>query len=319
MKKFPSLNQFRNVVREVKSNHDYKGKDEQCNPIYLHDKPYPTLKFKGTIKAHGTNAGIVKYKDRIEFQSRERVLSLESDNANFYSAFYNKDLSNLFKDIEFEEYVAIYGEWCCGNIQKGVALTQIPEKKFIIFGLKIDDVWIDFDESLKDESLSIYNINQFKTYSIDIDFNNPELSQNKLIDMTIEVENECPIGKHFGVSGIGEGIVFQCETNKDLIFKSKGEKHSVTKVKKLNSVDTEKIESVDKFVEYSCTENRLNQGLENVSLDIKNVGLFIKWIANDIMKEEQDTLLYNNLTYKDVSGKVANKCREFFMKKINSF
>lgn len=298
MKKFPSLNQFRNVVREVKSNHDYKGKDEQGNPIYLHDKPYPTLKFKGTIKAHGTNAGIVKYKDRIEFQSRERVLSLESDNANFYSTFYNKDLSNLFKYIEFEEYVAIYGEWCCGNIQKGVALTQIPEKKFIIFGLKVDDVWLDFNENLKDESLSIYNINQFKTYNIDIDFNNPELSQNKLIDMTIEVENECPIGKHFGVSGIGEGIVFQCETNKDLIFKSKGEKHSVTKVKKLNSVDTEKLESVDKFVEYSCTENRLNQGLENVSLDVKNVGLFIKWIANDIIKEEQDTLLNNNLTTK---------------------
>lgn len=319
MKKYPSLNQFRNVVREVKTNHDYKGKDEQGKAIYLHDTPYPILKFKGTVKAHGTNAGIVKYKDRIEFQSRERVLSLESDNANFYSTFYNKDLSNLFKDIEFKDYVAIYGEWCCGNIQKGVALTQIPEKKFIIFGLKIDDVWIDFDESLKDESLSIYNILQFKTFDVEIDFNNPELIQNTLIDLTIEVENECPIGKYFGVSGIGEGIVFQCTTNKDLIFKSKGEKHSVTKVKKLNSVDVEKLESVSKFADYALTENRLNQGLENVDLDIKNIGLFIKWIANDIIKEESDTLEGNNLTYKDVSGAIANKSKLFFIDKLNSF
>lgn len=313
MKKFPSLNQFRNIIRDVKTQHDYKGKDEQGNPIYLHDSPYPTLKFQGTVKAHGTNASIVKYKDRIEFQSRERVISVGSDNMGFATNYYGKDLSSLFDRFEFNDYVVIYGEWCCGNIQKGVALTQIPEKKFIIFKVKVDDVWVDFDETLKDESLSIYNILQFPTYEIDIDFNSPELSQNKLIEMTLAVEEECPIGKYFGVSGVGEGLVLTAIDRPYLIFKSKGEKHSVSKVKKLNSVDVEQIEDINKFVEYAVTENRLKQGLENVELDIKNTGSFIKWVANDVLKEETDVLVENGLEWKQVAPKVNLKAKEFFI------
>lgn len=316
MKKFPSLNQFRNVVREVRTQHDYKGKDEQGNPIYLQDSPYPTLKFRGTVKLHGTNAGIVKYKDRIEFQSRERVLTPLSDNIGFATKYTGTDLDSLFSNFEFNDYIAIYGEWCCGNIQKNVALTQIPEKRFVIFGVKIDDVWVDFDENLKKEDLNIFNILQFPTYEVEIDFNNPEAIQNKLIELTLAVEEECPVGKYFGVSGIGEGIVFQSVENKNLIFKSKGEKHSVSKVKVLNSVDPEKIENVDKFIEYAVTENRLNQGLENVSTDIKDLGNFIKWMASDIVKEELDTLQANNLTYKDVASKVAQKSKEFFLKQL---
>lgn len=313
MKKFPSLNQFRNIIRDVKTQHDYKGKDAEGNAIYLHDSPYPTLKFQGTVKIHGTNASVIKYKDRIEFQSRERVISVGSDNMGFATKYTNKDLSSLFSRFEFNEYVAIYGEWCCGNIQKGVALTEIPEKRFIIFKVKVDDVWVDFDETLKDESLSIYNILQFPTYEIDIDFNSPELSQNKLIEMTLSVEEECPIGKYFGVIGIGEGLVFTSIDNPDLIFKSKGEKHSVSKVKKLNSVDVEQIEDINKFVEYSVTENRLRQGLENVELDIKNTGSFIKWVANDVLKEETDTLVENGLEWKQVAPKVNLKAKEFFI------
>lgn len=64
MLKYPSIDQFRNVVRIVKTNHDYQGKDEVTGEvIYSHDSPYPTMSFKGTVKLHGTNAGIVKYKD----------------------------------------------------------------------------------------------------------------------------------------------------------------------------------------------------------------------------------------------------------------
>lgn len=72
MIKFPSIEQYRNIIREVKTNHDYQGKDESEQPIYQHLSSYPIIKFEGTVKLHGTNASVVKYKDRIEFQSRER-------------------------------------------------------------------------------------------------------------------------------------------------------------------------------------------------------------------------------------------------------
>ena len=108
MIKYPSIEQFRNIIRAVKSKHDFKGKDESDNPIYLHDSPYPILKFKGTVKLHGTNAAIVKHKVGIlTYQSRERELSLGSDNAGFMLAMSNVDTSNLFKDIEFgKQFVA---------------------------------------------------------------------------------------------------------------------------------------------------------------------------------------------------------------------
>lgn len=316
MKKFPSLNQYRHVIKEIRSRHDYKGKDESGNVIIQHTNPYPTLTFKGTIKLHGTNAGIVKYKDRIEMQSRERVITPVSDNMGFATKYTNVDLSSIFDKFEFNDFVAIYGEWCGGNVQKGVALSEIKDKMFVIFAVMVDDYWVNFDETLKSEDLRIYNILQFPIYDIEIDFNNPELAQNKLIEMTIEVENECPVGNHFGVSGVGEGIVFQSVDYPSVRFKSKGEKHSISKVKTLNAVDTEKIESIEVFVEYAVTENRLNQGLEHVELNVKNTGDFIRWVSSDIVKEELDVLQSNNLTMKDVGSKVAAKCKQFFLSKV---
>jgi hypothetical protein len=60
MLKYTDIGQFRNVIRAVKYNHDFKGFNECNKAVYFHDTPYPTLKFKGTIKLHGTNTAIIK-------------------------------------------------------------------------------------------------------------------------------------------------------------------------------------------------------------------------------------------------------------------
>ena len=155
---------------------------------------------------------------------------------------------------------------------------------------------------------------------IDIDFNNPELAVNNMTEITEAVEAECPVGKHFGVSGIGEGVVWETTyKGQHLNFKVKGEKHSATKVNKLVKVDVEKIASIDAFVEYALTENRLNQGIEQVftiegtTPDIKQMGPFLKWVMGDICKEEMDTLVENGLEPKDVSRSINQKAREWFM------
>jgi len=318
MIKYPSIEQFRQVIREVKSRHDFKGKDELGNAIYSHSSDYPTLTFKGTVKLHGTNAGIVKYKDRIAFQSRERELTLTSDNAGFMLTMSNLNLDFLFEHIEFNESIAVYGEWCGGNIQKGVAITGMP-KMFVIFGYLVDGFWREIIRA--NNCKGIYHIDQFPTFSIDIDFNTPESSQNKLIELTISVEQECPVGKSLGVSGIGEGIVFTCVSDPNLKFKSKGEKHSSSKVKILNSVNTEEIESINEFVDYAVTENRLKQGIENlksngINLHSKNTGDFIKWIIADIVKEETDTIIKNQIDIKKANGKIAFKAKNWFFNNI---
>jgi hypothetical protein len=322
MKKFQSIEQFRNIVKTVRTNHDYKGKDENGDSIYNHDSNYPVLTFQGTVKLHGTNASVIFYKDKMEFQSRERVLSITQDNAGFMFNYVNYDWTNILKLIntEFTEYIGIYGEWCGEGIQKGVAISELP-KMFVIFGISVDNVWIDLDHSIRDKENRIFNITQFPTYTIDIDFNNPELSQNRLIKMTEEVEKECPVGKYFGISGIGEGIVFSCISDQTLRFKSKGEKHSVSKVKVLNSVDEEKVNSINEFVDNVVTENRLLQGISyfkenNIAIENSNTGDFIRWVIGDIVKEELDTMKANNIDIKSVNGKIANKARLFFLNYI---
>jgi hypothetical protein len=321
MKKYPSIEQFRNVVRSVRVSHDYKGKDEQGNSIYSHTENYPVLKFIGTIKLHGTNASVIKYSDgSLKYQSRQRELSLQQDNCDFMLNMSKKDLSFIFDNFQYREYVAVYGEWCGGNIQKGVAISGLP-KMFVIFGVKVDDEWVDLPKNIYNNEESIYNIFQFPTYEIDIDFNNPELSQNKLIEYTLQVEENCPVGNFFGKEGVGEGIVFTCETNPNLKFKSKGEKHSISKVKTLNSIDTEVLENINDFVEAVVTENRLNQGVNylkemGIEISSKATGDFLRWVVGDVMKEEGDTIVDNQLNVKQVSKAISNKARVWFLNNI---
>jgi hypothetical protein len=333
---YPKIEQFRNTVANINRQVNFVGLDDSGEPIYDHSIPKPVLTFKGTVKLHGTNAGVsYNTQEGLWAQSRENIITPTQDNAGF--AFFvesNKDeFLRLIQLVCLKEKVApseftisIYGEWCGGNIQKGVGISNL-EKSFFIFGVKIskpeDDTfnayWVD-SSYLKSTENKIYNIEDYTTYTIDVDFNMPQLVQNKLSEITEQVELECPIAKAFGHSGVGEGVVWSCEYKGTVHrFKVKGEKHSVSKVKTLASVDTEKLGSIQEFIEYSVTQNRFNQGIEKVfgtpdKVDIKQMGELIRWMVNDVTTEEMDTMVKNNLEPKDVNKYISNKTREMFFK-----
>lgn len=208
------------------------------------------------------------------------------------------------------------------GIQKGVGISNL-EKRFIVFAVKTDDAWRpELINNFSDEEQLIFNSKQFETYSIDIDFNKPELYNNTITDHTLDVEKECPVAKHFGVEGIGEGIVWVCEDHPDLIFKTKGEKHSVSKVHSVSSVDTAMIEEVYKFVDLAVTDNRLIQGISHLKeygLEIseKSTGDFLRWVVKDVIKEEEDTIVANQLDIKKINSAVSKKARMWFFEYLN--
>lgn len=345
---FPHIEQFRNVIRHVKTHATYVGKDDNGDPIYDASKPLPILKFRGTVKLHGSNAAVVvDCSDfSVHYQSRSRILSLTSDNAGFMLAMskHEEVFCKIANRVLYGEgitngeaySVAIFGEWCGGSIQKGVALNKL-EKMFVIFAIKIviKDTekfftkWIDVtDYSIRYPEANIYSIRDFDTYEIDIDFSRPELAQNKMIEMTEEVESECPVGKAFGVSGIGEGIVFTCVSpgwkgDSGTWFKSKGEKHANSKVKTLNPIDVEAVANLHQFVDNAVTENRLEQGIDNLvreqqkPLEMASMGDFLRWLYNDVMREEQDTIVQNQIDPKKIGSAIANKARPWFVQKCN--
>lgn len=336
---FPSINQFRNVIRHVQQQTRYAGKDENGDAIYDGSRKLPTLKFRGTVKLHGTNAGIVYDTNTLElsYQSRERLLNLTQDNAGFALAMSNQTrvLYRIFESLQVPPgtaQIAIYGEWCGQSIQKGVAVSQLP-KMFVIFAAKAIDTdgnstWLDISsEKFGAEEHRIFNIYDFPTYELDIDFNYPELAQNQMIEITNAVEAECPVGKHFGVSDIGEGVVWTCVSpgwnDSGTWLKVKGEAHSVSKVRTLASVDVEAVENIRAFVAATVTESRLEQGLDNLvreqllPFEMKSMGDFIRWVYNDIVKEETDTIVANQIDMKKLGGAVANAARPWFIKKFN--
>ena len=334
MKSYTDIGQFRNTIKSVRERHDYQGRDENNKAKFKHLTPYPILKFRGTVKLHGSNSGIVAWKDsngnikRYDFQTRERVIDInnlkEDDNYDFAKEMLNKNYKRLFNGIHFNESCAIFGEWCGETIQKKVAIAQLP-KMFVIFAIRIDDIYHDIADypHLIKEDERIFNILQFKTFEIEIDFNNPQLIQNKLVELTQEVENQCPVGEYFGVEGRGEGIVWEHINGEEkYVFKVKGEKHQSSKIKKLTTVDVEELKNIKEFVEYAVTENRMLQGIDkmkelNKPIDETSTGDYLRWIYNDVVKEESDTMEENNINPKKIGKAISEKARVFWFKYLD--
>jgi hypothetical protein len=148
-----------------------------------------------------------------------------------------------------------------------------------------------------------------------------------MIEITEAVEKECPVGKHFGVSAIGEGVVWTCVSpgwnDSGTWFKVKGEKHANSKVRTLAAVDVEAVENMRSFVDSVVTEARLEQALDNLvreqllPFEMKSMGDFIRWVYNDVMKEEIDTIVANQIDTKKLGSAVANVARPWFIQKFN--
>ena len=355
--KYPSIEQFNKIVQSVKKS------------MKFHNLEEVVLKFMGTTKLHGTNGsiGLVYEKGEgvYQVQSRNNIITLENDNCFFaqfalnpkVKSFVKEKIEKIYNKLSQEEKeevlsIFVYGEWGGSNIQKGVAITQM-EKFFAPFDVAIyfkkEDKeentpenfvrkWLDQKEveEFKNEELRIFPISTVvKPEYLEIKFDAVSLEKvaKELGDLTLEVEKEDPFAKHFGFSGIGEGIVWkviyeedygnQFDLRKigDLRFKVKGEKHAVSKVKTLAPVDFEKVARLSEAVDKYVTENRLNQGIDYLNemhkeLIVENTGFFIQWVQKDILKEEQEEILISGLEWKKLSGLIAKKSAEWFKQKI---
>lgn len=346
MQRFPSIEQFRNVIRNVQSKASYVGRNDEGLAIYDSTRPIPTLPYRGTVKLHGTNASVVlnTQTDTLSFQSRSRVLDLQSDNAGFmlYMLQHEAYLRHMFwtimtrKEIKSEDVkqIVIFGEWAGQGIQKGVAISEVP-RFFAYFGIKVivddeDSYWLDIAEfdDLESEDARIVNVLSFGSWELDVDFNHPQLSQQKFVEITEAVEAECPAGLKFGVSGVGEGVVWSCRDpewrSSDFNFKVKGEKHSVSKVKTLAAVDVEQYAKQVDFVQDVTSANRLEQMFNYMLTELQkpaemsSMGAFLSLVFADINKEEQDTIVANQFDTRKLNGLIANVARPWFTNRINS-
>ena len=91
--KYTSIEQFRNIINEVKHNAQYVGMDDYGDVVMNRNAKLPTLTFIGTVKCHGTNFSVCSDDTgEMWFQSRENIITPEKDNAGSAQfGIYNKD------------------------------------------------------------------------------------------------------------------------------------------------------------------------------------------------------------------------------------
>ncbi|CAF1351877.1 unnamed protein product [Adineta ricciae] len=353
---YPETLQFREVVSYVTRYMRYTTDDGR--------KQMPTLQFIGTVKLHGCNTAVGYQRDIGHwYQSRNRILTLSDDHFGF--AEHMNPIGETFltehilshhpvirEHYEQGNTVIVYGEWCGNNIQgeAKIAIRQI-RKMFVIFKVKIIDhssisnrssmnsedkykyrrhgFWLPPHDwnSIKWHEQSVYNIFDFPTYSIDIDFNAPELSQETLTEITNKIEKQCPVGNYFNQNGCGEGIVWieWDQTHGDLTFKVKGREYSVINSPSLVSISPPKFNNIQEFIEYACTKNRMQQAFNAVleelqfTIDTKDFNTFLRWLVEDIIKEEKDTMNIAHIDAKDIPRGITSKAEAWFKQQLKEY
>ena len=320
-KRFPKIGQFRDVINHVVQKTRFAGLDKAGEPIYDVTKRQPVLSFEGTVKLHGTNSAVVRNEDgTIHFQSRERIITPKSDNAGFATWASTIDWKRIFSLTKASSRIEVFGEWCGGSIQAGVALNQLT-KRFVVFKVYIDEVPVKFN--FCEEHSNIFNITDFQKFNVDIDFEKPSSVQNFLVERTLEVEERCPFAQAFGVTGTGEGIVWTCKEDPSIMFKTKGEKHSASRVKTLVGVDEKLLATMEEFITNTVTENRLNQGIDflnasGLEISTKSTGDFIRWVYNDIITEEANVIVASQIDSKKLGGIIAKAAKTWFFERLNN-
>lgn len=329
MEGFHDIESLRHVITRVNAN---------CEFHNLSTKP--VVKFRGTVKLHGTNGGVRVTGEDVVAQGRNRVLTVKDDNFGFAHFVAGREvnfrlLASLLGRSSADD-VTIYGEWCGSGIQKKVAIASLP-KQFVVFAAynHSTEQWIDLherSEMLKGldqflphlNGLNIYLITQAKTYEITIDFNDPTPAAEELSRLTLQVEELCPFSAQQGVEGMGEGIVWVAVEgfHERLTFKTKGEKHKKGDPKAHVAIDPEKVANISALVDLLLPEWRLEQGFsymrENgIAIANTSTGEYLKWIAKDILKEEEDRIAANPYPWKELQGSVMTRAKAYFFDKLN--
>ncbi|KAJ7707733.1 hypothetical protein B0H17DRAFT_917879 [Mycena rosella] len=357
---YPSTQNFKNFkadyIRALERPQD--GDSDVSDPA-PGKRPPARATFFGTVKLHGTNATVVfrdGNKADPQIQSRSWVIeNSKKDNLGTFALLSAAPLSALVDQIlaargqgsQFEE-IYICGEIAGRGVQKGVAIVAL-QRFFAIFNIRIDGRWVDM-RRYKSCSLPqhrIYNVAQYKTFEVDIDFRASTAAVHDLMTQyTAEVFEECPFGAAFvddtgkQVTGAGEGIVWTMVRTPDMSsedfddtilcnFKTKGEKFTATTSAKepQKYVNPELADATAQFVDYALAERRFEQGIEYLEgeqaregkpidgYDVKLTGAFIKWVVEDTVKEERNEMERLGVPEREAKKELGARAKEWYARR----
>lgn len=294
-------------------------------------KPLPTVVYRGKVKLHGTNCAVQIHANEIVTQSREAILTPEADLKGFskWAHLHEASFSRLPAGF------TVFGEWAGPGIEKGMAVSALPGKVFAVFALQV---------GVGEGAVVIYDPSEIASYvrplgipgvyvlpwegePFTIDYADPasvQVAVEHLNQVVVAVEREDPwVKATFGVAGLGEGVVLYpmvpARTSPEalalLMFKAKGDKHRTAGTKQAVQVSPEVAGSATEFVTLMVTEARLQQGVSTAcggECTMRNIGAFLRWVAEDTKKESVAELEASGLTWDQVQKQVQDRARDWF-------
>lgn len=290
-------------------------------------------------------------------QCRTRDITPEDDNSGFAAWALDTPRSQLLREyllqpamdwvstqsMQTPTQITLFGEWVGPTVNGKTGIGLLPNR-LVLFGLgvkfSVDEEspssWFDlhqFISFLDDlgfyailQAASVFAITTFKEWELAIDFNNPEGALDTLERLTLEVEAACPVAEALGGSGIGEGIVWTHVSKEfgHLSFKTKGMKHKGTRTKRMVDVAPEVMASISAFADAVLTDSRLEQGLDyleeqGLAASLDNIGEYLKWVGQDVTKEESDTLAASGLDRRVANKAVNSGAKAWFLERVDQF
>ena len=317
-KKFTSIEKFSDIW--------FKIQKQGIDDIMLRSK----------IKLHGTNGGVRIVDGEVTAQKRTSDITPLADNAGF--AFW---VSNI--DWKVDKNIVIYGEWAGPGIQKSDAISLTDRKRFYVFGILLLDIetsrlnqapnYVICPELIKEylpDSDDIHVLPWFDEYYTlyGSDVNTARDLQDLLEAQVKSIGDEDPYVKDlYGISGTGEGLViapydFSGIVNQGIhnsfVFKVKSEAHAVKKTKSAASVFVEVPSSVKDFANDFVTDARCQQMVDehcDGSYSPKDIGVFLKNLNQDILKESKNELAGLDIEWKQVAKEINKKAVAWFQGK----
>jgi hypothetical protein len=292
------------------------------------------LRYRGTVKLHGTNAAVVQAAAGGDLlaQSRNRIIDVSADNCGFAlfveerTAAFERLFASLrakLPSLPPDAPLHIFGEFGGKGVQRGVAVAQVP-KFFAIIAVLAAGRFVDMEgfSELHDVEGRIFHVLQFGKWNVELDAAEVAASSAEITRLTEAVGKRCPAGRFLGVDGPGEGLVWQClEMPEDpsLWFKSKCEEMRVSP-EALPSGGSDASERARFFAEAVMTAPRVEQA-QTAARELGKsgksaVGAIIAWAVEDALREEGGFLQRGSEEHRAHLGALRSRARALALERF---
>jgi len=298
----------------------------------------PQVTLTGSEKIHGSFCSVCYSQGEIWIQSRNSIKTVLGDMnglAQFVKSIEKEVLDLVFKLVE--EYnldltthtLALDGEWAGSNIQgKNAACSGVPNSIYLFEHFRVVSNEDNTSELLPTEPLKdlvaetdrVYLVKEFGEYTITLDLSEDnEVNLQKLKELAESIEDNSPVAKYFNKpDNIGEGaVLFTTYNGITYKVKTKADKHAGKAKAPREKLSDEVLEARSKLAEEVTPAWRIAQGISELGItESKEVGLLIKWVLTDIVKEETLTIEEAGLTLRDINSNVAKTVKDYYFNSL---